>query len=82
MTREAIHDEHGNIIGATCVDKPLSDRAREAITEVVRAVHASMVDEEPTTFDPCPHGCGRTTEDPYGGPCKACWDALDAEEQS
>lgn len=25
--------------------------------------------------DPCPMGCGRTTEDPYGGPCEACWEA-------
>ncbi|WP_068924986.1 hypothetical protein [Planobispora rosea] len=24
---------------------------------------------------PCPQGCGRMTEDPYGGPCRACWDA-------
>jgi hypothetical protein len=24
----------------------------------------------------CPMGCGRTTEDVYGGPCKACWDAV------
>lgn len=23
--------------------------------------------------DPCPMGCGGKTEDPYGGPCKACW---------
>lgn len=23
---------------------------------------------------PCPMGCGRTTEDPYGGPCNKCWD--------
>ena len=23
--------------------------------------------------DFCPEGCGRTTEDPYGGPCNACW---------
>lgn len=22
----------------------------------------------------CPMGCGRTTEDPYGGPCQRCWD--------
>lgn len=22
----------------------------------------------------CPMGCGRTTEDPYGGPCSKCWD--------
>lgn len=26
-------------------------------------------------IDLCPQGCGRTTEDPYGGPCRACWDA-------
>ena len=24
-------------------------------------------------FDPCPMGCGRTTDDPYGGPCTECW---------
>lgn len=27
-------------------------------------------------FDPCPMGCGRTTEDVYGGPCKACWESV------
>lgn len=26
--------------------------------------------------DPCPNACGRLTEDPYGGPCKACWNAV------
>lgn len=26
----------------------------------------------------CPEGCGGISEDPYGGPCKACWDAVDA----
>ncbi|MDF5758592.1 hypothetical protein [Spongiactinospora sp. TRM90649] len=25
---------------------------------------------------PCPQGCGQATEDPYGGPCRACWDAI------
>lgn len=25
------------------------------------------------TPDPCPNACGGLTEDPYGGPCKACW---------
>ncbi|MGW6502948.1 hypothetical protein [Nonomuraea angiospora] len=25
---------------------------------------------------PCPQGCGGFTEDPAGGPCKACWDAV------
>jgi hypothetical protein len=29
--------------------------------------------------DPCPNACGGITEDPYGGPCKACW-ADDARE--
>jgi hypothetical protein len=24
----------------------------------------------------CPQGCGGITEDPYGGPCQACWDAV------
>jgi hypothetical protein len=33
-------------------------------------------------LEPCPMGCGRTTEDVYGGPCKACWDAVpDTEEE-
>ena len=25
-------------------------------------------------YDFCPMGCGRTTEDPYGGPCSKCWE--------
>lgn len=29
------------------------------------------------TPDPCPMGCGELTEDPYGGPCRACWAAVD-----
>ena len=28
--------------------------------------------------DFCPEGCGGVTEDPYGGPCKACWARVDA----
>ena len=24
----------------------------------------------------CPNGCGGISEDPYGGPCQACWDAV------
>ena len=23
--------------------------------------------------DPCPNACGGLTEDPHGGPCRACW---------
>jgi hypothetical protein len=26
--------------------------------------------------DFCPGGCGGLTEDPYGGPCRACWDKV------
>ena len=28
----------------------------------------------------CPMGCGRTTEDPYGGPCSKCWDNAPSDE--
>lgn len=31
---------------------------------------------EGVDFAWCPQGCGGTTEDPYGGPCKACWDKV------
>lgn len=30
--------------------------------------------------DFCPNGCGGVTEDPYGGPCKACWDAVGKDD--
>jgi len=30
----------------------------------------------------CPEGCGGLTEDVYGGPCKACWAAVDREERA
>lgn len=26
--------------------------------------------------DPCPQGCGNLTDDPYGGPCTDCWNAI------
>lgn len=35
-----------------------------------------LVEEMDTEIEMCPQGCGRTTEDPYGGPCKACWDKV------
>ena len=28
----------------------------------------------------CPQGCGGITEDPYGGPCQACWDAVGKDD--
>jgi hypothetical protein len=30
----------------------------------------------------CPNGCGGVTEDPYGGPCKACWREIEDEERA
>jgi hypothetical protein len=30
---------------------------------------------------PCPEGCGRLTDDPYGGPCTVCWRKIDALAQ-
>lgn len=27
----------------------------------------------------CPQGCGDLTEDEAGGPCKACWRAIDRD---
>jgi hypothetical protein len=32
---------------------------------------------------PCPEACGNFTEDPYGGPCRACWRAIiDADREA
>lgn len=45
---------------------------------------AQLVWEFPADYDgqwPCPQGCGRLTEDPYGGPCRCCWNAVDDQEQ-
>lgn len=36
--------------------------------------------EEPV-FDLCPGGCGRTTDDPYGGPCSICWDSVPTNQE-
>lgn len=30
----------------------------------------------------CPNGCGGVTEDLYGGPCKACWDAVGNDDET
>lgn len=30
--------------------------------------------------DPCPNACGGLTEDPYGGPCKACWSKVGRDD--
>lgn len=44
MTREAFYDDDGEIIAATCVDKPLSDAARSALEEVIRLAREGMDD--------------------------------------
>ncbi len=32
---------------------------------------------------PCPEACGGFTEDPYGGPCRACWRRIvDADREA
>jgi hypothetical protein len=36
-----------------------------------------VVQEPP---EPCPMGCGRTTEDVAGGPCEACWELAPRRE--
>ncbi|MGI5286626.1 hypothetical protein ACQEVF_25260 [Nonomuraea polychroma] len=43
--------------------------------QALRIASGDVPDEVLAEIDLCPMGCGRTTEDPYGGPCKACWDA-------
>lgn len=30
----------------------------------------------------CPQGCGGISEDPYGGPCRACWAEVDRKERA
>jgi hypothetical protein len=30
----------------------------------------------------CPQGCGGISEDPYGGPCKACWAEAGRKERA
>lgn len=41
---------------------------------------AYETDDEDDPLDFCPMGCGGRTEDPYGGPCKKCWDAAPVGE--
>jgi hypothetical protein len=43
--------------------------------QALAIVCGEVSDEVLDGIDLCPMGCGRTTEDPYGGPCRACWDA-------
>lgn len=36
-------------------------------------------DDEGDDVEPCPMGCGGLTDDPAGGPCESCWDAVPDE---
>jgi len=40
---------------------------------------AGRINGDPDERDPCPMGCGGTTEDVYGGPCAACWRVTDGQ---
>jgi hypothetical protein len=57
------------------------DMARDAgytgdqAAEIARTLEEQHREE--VEHDPCPMACGRTTEDPYGGPCEACWALTD-----
>jgi hypothetical protein len=61
----------------------VNDVDREALHDWLDERDGLAADERPhpseyedREHDPCPMGCGRTTEDPYGGPCKACWELV------
>ncbi len=47
------------------------------VADVYRALGEPVPDAwrepGPRATEPCPQGCGGNTEDPYGGPCNACW---------
>lgn len=52
-------------------DCALFDRCAAEPAEVA----SSRMELEHELPEQCPMGCGRTTDDVAGGPCKACWDA-------
>ena len=39
-------------------------------------VFVSDEEEQHGDSEPCPMGCGRITDDVYGGPCSLCWSDL------
>lgn len=54
----------------------MNDDQVKALLDAAEA-RGTMTDAELLAdLGPCPQGCGRTSEDPYGGPCRACWDAV------
>ncbi|MFB4273052.1 hypothetical protein [Nonomuraea sp. GTA35] len=50
----------------------MAELKEQALAIARGEVPADVLDE----IDLCPQGCGRTTEDAAGGPCRACWDAV------
>jgi len=53
----------------------LCSKCERPVWQSLAAEHVCEPDE---TDEPemCPQGCGRTTEDPYGGPCSKCWEKV------
>jgi hypothetical protein len=41
-----------------------------------------VIETDDPEFWPCPEGCGSATDDPCGGPCTACWNAIIDRERS
>lgn len=44
-----------------------------------RTIEAIVPDDSDAAL--CPEGCGGFTDDPYGGPCMACWREVDRRER-
>ncbi len=62
------------------IEAETEDEQRE-LKELALAIVTSPVaveddDDLTADFDPCPGGCGGITDDPYGGPCTNCWNAI------
>lgn len=47
MVREVIRDKNGDVIAATCVDEPMSDKARAALADVVQVALRLQQERDP-----------------------------------
>lgn len=54
---------------------------KQRIRQARRYYGEDVLTGKPLDHDPCPMGCGRTTEDPYGGPCRECWKTAPSGER-
>lgn len=61
-----------SIVWAAETPEDMAELKEHALAIARGEVPPDVLDE----IDLCPQGCGGRTEDPYGGPCKACWDAV------